>query len=321
MIRQRKNDVSMVCTKSQNSVLKTLKSNWEFLLMVLPGTLLVLVFAYLPMFGICVAFKSIDYAKGILGSPWVGLKNFEFLFGYPDAKIIFRNTLGYNFAILILGTSISVLFSLFLSQLCNKRASKVYQTIIMMPHFMSWVIVSYITFAFLSFRLGMINKSILEPFGLASIDWYAKVDIWPYLLVFLGIWKNFGYDSVVYLAAISGIDGTLYEAASIDGATRRQQMWYITIPEIASIIVIMTILAIGRILSSDFGLFYNIPMGKGLLLPVTNVINTFTYRALKVNGDIGLSSAAGFLQSVVGFILVMTTNWIVKRFDDSKALF
>lgn len=313
-----------ICTdslKKNKGVIPSIMRNWQFLLMVVPGTLLALVFSYLPMFGIVVAFKKIDYAKGILGSPWIGMNNFNFLFGYPDLKIIIRNTLGYNVIFIILGAIIPVTLAMLLSQLRNKRMSKVYQTVMMLPNFMSWVVVSYIVFAFLSFRLGIVNTLLLKGMGKAPVDWYSEVKLWPFLLVFLNIWKSFGYNTVVYLAAIAGIDGTLYEAAAIDGATRRQQMWYITLPELSNIVIIMMILAVGRIMSSDFGLFYNVPMEKGALFPVTNVISTFVYRSLKVNGDIGMSSAAGFFQSVIGFILVILTNGIVKKIDESKSLF
>lgn len=313
-----------ICTegsRKRNGVAAAIRRNWQFLLMVVPGTLLAVVFSYLPMFGIVVAFKKIDYAKGIFGSPWVGMKNFNFLFGYPDLKIILRNTLGYNIMFIILGAVIPVTLAMLLSQLRNKRMSKVYQTVMMLPNFMSWVVVSYIVFAFLSFRLGIVNTMLLKELGKAPVDWYSETKLWPFLIIFLNVWKSFGYNTVVYLAAIAGIDGALYEAAAIDGATRRQQMRYITLPELSNIVIIMMILGIGRIMTSDFGMFYNVPMEKGALFPVTNVISTFVYRSLKVNGDIGMSSAAGFFQSVIGFVLVVLTNGIVKRIDESKSLF
>ena len=297
------------------------KSNIEFLLMVLPGTLMALIFSYIPMFGICIAFKSIDYAKGIFGSPWVGLKNFRFLFQNPDVYIILRNTIGYNLIFIVVGVVVPVTIAIMLNQITNKRGAKLYQTIMILPHFISYVVVSYVVFAFFSYNLGLLNTSLLPKLGLEPINWYSKVEWWPFIIVFIYTWKGFGYGAVVYLASIAGIDASLYEAAAIDGATRRQQTWYIIIPELSNIIIIMTILAIGRIMSSDFGLFYNVPMENGKLFPATNVISTFVYRALKLNGDVGMSSAAGFLQSVVGFILVVTTNAIVKRYDESKSLF
>ncbi len=298
-----------------------LKKNWEFLLMAFPGALLVILFAYLPMFGITIAFKSIDYSKGIIMSPWVGLENFKFLFDNPDVWVILRNTVGYNIVFIILNTILPVAVAIMMSRMLNKRTVKVYQTIMMLPHFISWVVVSYIVYAFLSYSYGLINTSILPMFGLEPIQWYSEAKYWPYILVFLNVWKGLGYGSVVYIAAIAGIDPALYEAAAIDGATKWQQTRHIMIPSLMNVIVIMLILNIGKLMSADFGLFYNVPMERGELFPVTNVISTFVYRALKVNGDIGMSSAAGFLQSVVGFVLIMLSNTIVKKIDPEKSLF
>ena len=297
------------------------KKNWEFLLMVLPGTLFVLVFSYLPMIGILIAFKSIDYSKGIIMSPWVGLQNFRFLFDNPDTWIILRNTIGYNIVFLILGTVCPVAVAIMMSRMTNKRTVKVYQTMMMLPHFISWVVVSYIVYAFLSYSYGLLNTSLLPALGMEPINWYAEKQYWPFILVFLNTWKGLGYGAVVYIAAIAGIDTTLYEAAAIDGATKWQQTRYILIPELMSVIVIMLILNIGKMLNADFGLFYNVPMEHGELFPVTNVISTFVYRALKINGDVGMSSAVGFLQSVVGFVLIMLSNGIVRMIDEEKSLF
>ena len=297
------------------------KKNWEFLLMVLPGTLFVLVFSYLPMIGILIAFKSIDYSKGIIMSPWVGLQNFRFLFDNPDVWIILRNTIGYNLVFLTLGAVCPVAVAIMMSRMTNKRTVKVYQTMMMLPHFISWVVVSYIVYAFLSYSYGLLNTSLIPALGMEPINWYTEKQYWPFILVFLNTWKGLGYGAVVYIAAIAGIDTTLYEAAAIDGATKWQQTRYILIPELMSVIVIMLILNIGKMLNADFGLFYNVPMEHGELFPVTNVISTFVYRALKINGDIGMSSAVGFLQSVVGFVLIMLSNGIVRLIDEEKSLF
>ena len=307
-------------TKRKIGIRRIMELNWEFLLMALPGALLTFVFAYLPMFGLVIAFKSIDYSKGILRSPWVGFENFKFLFSSPDTFIILRNTIGYNLVFIVLGVVIPVTLSILLSRLRNKIASKIYQTIMILPHFISWVVVSYIVYAFLNYRLGLVN-GILTRIGVEPKDWYTMISAWPFIIILLNTWKTFGYNSVVYLATIAGIDQTLYEAAAIDGANKRQQTWYITLPELANVVIIMTILAIGQILSANFDLFYAVPMQKGALFPVTNVISTFVYRALKINGDVGMSSAAGFLQSVVGFLLVILTNSVVRRIDESKAMF
>ncbi len=298
----------------------TLSTNMAFLLMVLPGALLMFVFCYMPMGGLVIAFKDIDYAKGMLMSPWVGLKNFMFLFESPDLPVILRNTIGYNFVTIVLGAIIPTIFSIGFSQLRNKRLGKVYQTLIMLPYFISWIVVTYVVYSFLSYNTGVVNH-ILKALGKESVNWYSQVNLWPPLIVALGLWKSVGYSTVVYLAAITGIDSSLYEAAAIDGASRWHQIWYITLPELSSVIIIMLILAIGKILNADFSLFYNVPMESGALLPVTNVISTYVYRALMLNADVGMSSAAGFFQSVVGFVLVILTNWTVRKIDDEKAMF
>lgn len=299
---------------------KNLSTNMAFLLMALPGAVWLFVFCYMPMGGLVIAFKNIDYAKGILGSDWAGLKNFEFLFKSPDLLVILRNTLGYNIVIITVGAIIPTIFSVGFSQLRNKRGGKVYQTLIMLPYFISWIVVTYIVYSFLSYRTGLVNH-ILQAFGKEPVDWYANVGMWPFLLIFLALWKSVGYTTVVYIATIAGIDTSLYEAASIDGANKWQQIWYVTLPELSSVIIIMLILAIGKILNADFSLFYNVPMESGALLPVTNVISTYVYRALMINADIGMSSAAGFFQSVVGFVLVIGTNMIVRKIDEEKSLF
>ncbi|MEG1441514.1 MAG: ABC transporter permease subunit [Oscillospiraceae bacterium] len=306
---------------SKNRVLRYLQQNWEYLIMVLPGLLCILVFCYLPMFGLVIAFKNIDYSKGILGSDWAGLKNFEFLFNNPDVFIIIRNTLLYNLAFIVLGVVIPVTFALLLSQMNNRRTAKVYQTVMFLPYFLSWVVVSYLVFAMLNYDLGVANNTILAALGMDKVNWYQSPKYWPWILVFLAVWKATGYNSVMYLAAIVGIDSEIYEASAIDGANKFQQAMKITLPSLAPIITILTILAIGKMFNSDFGLFYNVPMRSGVLLPVTNTIDTFTYTALQQNNDIGMASAVGFLQSIIGFVLVLTTNYIVTKVDDTRALF
>ncbi|MGN0178006.1 MAG: ABC transporter permease [Monoglobaceae bacterium] len=297
------------------------KKNFEYLIMVLPGFVQIILFNYLPLFGLVIAFKSIDYRKGIFGSPWVGLKNFEFLFKNPDVFVVVRNTLLYNLAFIVLGLVIPVLFAILLSQIRNKFLPKLYQSIMFLPHFLSWVIVSYVVLALLDYNMGMINNTIIKAFGGEAVKWYQTPKYWPFILIFVHTWKIAGYNSVMYLAAITGIDESLYEAASIDGANKFQQTMKITIPAIRPMMIILTILAIGKIFNADFGLFYNVPLNSGTLLPVTNVIDTFVYNALKTTGDIGMASAAGFLQSVLGFILVFTANRIVNKIDSSNALF
>ena len=190
-----------------------------------------------------------------------------------------------------------------------------------LPYFLSWIIVSYLVFGIFDYRLGIFNNIISGVFGREAVNWYQSPRYWPTILVLLHIWKTFGYNSIIYFAAIMGIDSELYEAASIDGAGVWKQVLVITIPSIKPVIVMLAILAVGKILNADFGMFYNVPMGSGALMPVTNVLDTFVYNALKINGDIAMATAAGFFQSVVGFVLVLVTNHIVNRIDSAQALF
>lgn len=300
------------------------RNKW-LLLMVLPGTVWFFLFCYLPMPGVIIAFKDYKFdtdgfLASMIRSEWVGFKNFEYLFQTEDAWIIVRNTLLYNAVFILLGTFFSVLVAILVSEITNKKMAKMYQTGMFLPHFLSWVIVSYFVFSFLSVDKGVLNQ-LLKFFGADPVFWYSKTDYWPYILVIVNLWKGVGYGSVVYLAAIVGIDKTYFEAAMIDGASKWQQIRKITIPMITPIIVIMFILAIGGIFRADFGLFYQVPRDTGALYPVTNVIDTFVYRGLKVTGNISMSTAAGLYQSIVGFVLVIVTNLIVRKINKEQALF
>ncbi|MBZ5750960.1 ABC transporter permease [Metabacillus rhizolycopersici] len=300
--------------------------NRMWLFMVLPGTIWLLLFAYLPMFGTVIAFKNFRYDPNgffasILNSDWVGFENFKFLFTTNDAWIITRNTILYNLVFIVLGLILAVFVAIVLSELANKRLSKIYQTGMLFPHFLSWVVVSYFVFTFLSVDRGLVNN-ILVWFGVEDpISWYNEAKYWPFIIVLTSMWKGIGYGSIVYLAAIVGIDKNYYEAAMIDGANKWQQIRNITIPMITPLIVILTILNIGRIFSADFGLFYQVPRDSGTLYSVTNVIDTYVYRGLTTMGDISMSTAAGLYQSVVGFTLVMLTNYLVKKVEKEYALF
>ncbi|GGH40770.1 ABC transporter permease [Paenibacillus segetis] len=308
-----------------NAFWKKLLRNKGLLLLVLPGTVWFLIFAYLPMFGSILAFKDFrihrdGFFASVLNSEWVGFKNFEYLFTTNDAYIITRNTILYNLALIILGLVISVTFAIILSELVNKKMAKLYQTGMFLPHFLSWVIISYFAFTFLSTDKGTLNH-IISYFGGEPIMWYTEQKYWPFILIFVGIWKGVGYNSVIYLASITGIDKSYYEAAVIDGATKWKQIRYITIPLLKPLMIILTILAIGGIFRSDFGLFYQLPKDSGALYPVTNVIDTFVYRGLINMGDIGMSTAAGLYQSMVGLILILITNYIVRKIEKDHAIF
>lgn len=300
--------------------------NGAFLLMVLPGAAWFFIFAYLPMPGAILAFKQYrldqgSFFSGLINSEWVGLRNFEFLFRAHDAYIITRNTVLYNIAFIILGLILSVTMAIILFHLTQKKLAKLYQTGMFMPFFLSWIIVSYFVFSFLSVDKGVLNQ-ILTLFGVEEpIFWYSETKYWPFILIIMQLWKSIGYSSVVYLAAIAGIDKSYYEAAMIDGANKWQQIVKITLPLIKPMMIILTILAIGGIFRADFGLFYQVPRESGTLFEVTNVIDTYVYRSMKVLGDFGLAAAAGFYQSVVGFILVLLANWTVKKVNEDQALF
>ncbi|NGM83887.1 sugar ABC transporter permease [Paenibacillus sp. 7124] len=297
---------------------------WKYrslIILALPGILLMLINNYLPMFGIFLAFKDLNYTEGIWASKWVGLDNFKFLFASNDAWRIIRNTLFYNLAFLIINTVLAILLAILLNEVKNKLMSKFFQSTVILPNFISMVIVGYLVYGFLNPDLGFVNKFIMEPMGWEPVNWYATPEHWPYILTIVNTWKNVGYAAVVYLAAIIGIDQEYYEAAVIDGASRWKQMTNITIPLIAPVIIILTVLAIGRIFNADFGLFYQATMASGMLKSTTDVIDTYVYNAAIVTGDTGLASSAGLLQSVVGFILVVSVNLIVRKFSKDNALF
>lgn len=284
--------------------------------MALPALILMLLFKYLPLSGIILAFKQYNIRDGIFGSAWNGFKNFEYLFRTKDAWIITRNTILYNLTFIILDLIFAVTLAIILSELRQKRVAKVFQTIFMAPYFMSWVVVSFIAYSFLSVDNGFINRT----FG-SEFMWYSERAAWPFILIIFQIWKMIGYSTVMYLGAIVGISDDYYEAALMDGATKWQQIKYITLPSLKGMMIILSILAIGRIFYADFGLFYQLPRNSGPLFPVTNVIDTYVYRALRENGNIGMAAAANLYQSLVGFVLVVGSNFIVRKIDKDSALF
>ena len=304
---------------------RTLRENFIFLLMVLPGVAWLILFFYIPVFGNIVAFKDYHitgegFIDSVMKSKWVGFDNFKFLFSSKDAYIITRNTVLYNLGFIFLGLIVSVGIAIIFSELRSKRVVKVLQTSMLFPYFLSWVIISFFTDAFLNVDKGLVNH-ILASFGMKAINFYSELWIWPALLLFLGIWKGFGYSSVMYYATIMGIDPTYYEAATVDGASKWQRIRNITIPQLSSLITVLTILAVGNIFRADFGLFYQIPHNAGALYSVTNVIDVYVYNGLTKSGDIGMTAAAGLYQSVVGLVLVLISNIIVRRIDKNAALF
>lgn len=306
---------------SRRSTHKKNSRYWLLYLMMLPGLLYLLINNYIPMFGIIIAFKKYNYRKGIFGSSWAGLDNFKFLFSTTDAFVITRNTILYNLVFMVVGTVLGVFVAILLNEITKKFFSKLYQTVILFPQLISMVIVSYLAYGMLSTQTGFINNSILKPLGIGEISWYNEPKYWPAILLIVNIWKGLGYSAIMYLSSIVGIDKSYYEAAMLDGASKWQQVRKITLPFLVPTIVMLTILSVGRIFYSDFGLFYQVPMNSGPLYDVTSTIDTYVFRALLQQGNIGMSSAAGLYQSVVGFILVVVTNTIVSKVSPENAMY
>lgn len=304
-----------------------LRKNLALLTMVAPGAIWLLLLRYLPMGGIVLAFKNYKvyprnptFISNLIHSKWAGLDNFKFLFMTDDAIIMIRNTLLYNIVFIILGIIIPVAFAIMMNELTKKFVAKAYQTMMFFPYFLSWVVVSYFLNAFLDAQYGLLT-SAAKAAGEVPISWYTTKKYWPYILVFANLWKNVGYSTILYLASIAGIDTNQYEAAAIDGAGKWQQIWHVTIPNLRSMIAILFILNVGKIFNADFGLFWNVPMQNGALFPVTQVVDTFIYRAMMNTGNIGMSSAAGLLQNVVGLVCILGTNALVRKIDSDSALF
>lgn len=301
--------------------IKKIRKYLPLYILALPGILYLIINNYLPMGGLILAFKKYSFAKGIIDSPWNGIGNFTYLFGSKWAKIMFRNTIGYNLVFLVLGTVFAIFVAIILGEIRSKMAKQTYQTLILIPHLVSTVLIGYLVFAFLSSNNGFINKGILEPLGKEGIEWYTKAEYWPVILTIVQLWRSFGFQSIVYFATIIGFDKTYYEAAVVDGASTWQQITRITLPLLKPTVIILTIMALGRMFASDFGLFYQVPQNSGMLYTTTTTIDTFVYRTLMQDHDVGRSLAAGFLQSVLGFCVVMITNAIVRKVDSESALF
>ena len=296
------------------------RSQIQLLLMTLPAAVIILLYNYLPMLGLGIAFQNFRVDRKIWENEFVGFKNFEFLFTSQDAFRIIRNTIGLNLLFIVTVLFISVTFALMLNEIKHRGFIKCVQTVMFFPYFLSWVVASYMLYAFLNMDLGIVNN-FLGLIGQEKIMWYAQAQYWPFIMVLAFVWKNGGYYTVIYYAGLMGIDSEYYEAASIDGATKWQQIRYISLPLLKPLITVMVLLQIGKILFADFGMFLNLPMQNGALFSTTDVIDTYVFRAFRVTGQVGLASAAGFVQSIVGFLMVFTANWIVRRKDPDNALF
>lgn len=296
-------------------------SNLPLALIALPGVLYLIINNYVPMLGVFLAFKSYSLRKGVFGSDWCGLDNFKFLFQTKDAFIMTRNTLVYNLAFIVIGTVLSIAVAIMMCELGERKRVKGFQALLLLPNLLSWVVIGFIVYAFLNADSGYINNTILKLLGIDPISWYATTGPWPAIIIIVYLWKNIGYMSIVYMASISGIDKSIYEAAAIDGSTKMRQIFKITIPMLKPTIVTLVLMSVGRIMYSDFGLFYQVPQNSGALFDVTQTIDTYVYRGLMQLNDVGMSAAAGLYQSLIGFILVMLANTLVRKIDADNALF
>lgn len=310
-------------SKQRRSILPTLRSNYQLYLMALPAMVLLFLFSYLPMGGLVIAFKRYTFDGGIFGSPWADpwYKNFELLFkNNPTAFTAMRNTLVLNAMFIVVGTVFALLLALCFNEVKNKAYKKFTQSLSFLPYFISTVVVGIFVSGLLAYDTGSIN-SLLTSLGMEKINFYMEPKYWPFIMLVVNIWKGAGYSSIVYMSAISGIDGAYYEAAEIDGATRFQQIWHVTLPLLRPTVIILTIMSVGKIMNADFGLFFNVTRDIPTLYPSVDVIDTYIYRALRKVGDIGISSATGFFQSTVSFILVLICNKIANKIEAGSALF
>ncbi|MDR0642714.1 MAG: ABC transporter permease subunit [Treponema sp.] len=298
---------------------KRKKISLELTILALPCLTFLFFFNYLPLFGLLIPFKRLNFARGILGSEWVGLKNFEFFFRSQDALRVTRNTLLFNFAFIILGLVIAVTLALFLFEL-PKTQVKIYQTAMFMPYFLSWIVVSYIVYALVNPQMGLVPR-FLQTLGFSPPNFYLEAKHWIYIFPIVSLWKGVGSNTLLYYAALMSIDTNQFEAAAIDGANKFQITFRISIPFLIPLITLLSILAIGGIFYSDFGMFFFLTKNSGPLYPVTDVIDTYVYRALRVTGDVGMASAMGLYQSVVGFILVLVSNLVVRKINPESGIF
>lgn len=305
--------------RKRTGIGKIMRENGAFLLLAAPALIYFTIFHYIPMFGLVIAFKDYSYEAGILGSRWIGLTNFKFFFLSQDAWRITRNTVGYGALFIVVNAISASVVALLMNEIRNRAAIKTYQTIMLLPNFLSWVVVGFVAYILLNPALGLVNQ-VIRFFGGEGVDWYSNPVYWPFILTIAQVWKGIGMNAVMYYAALLGVDPELYNAATIDGANRLQKCWHISVPALIPLMTTLSILAVGNIFRGDFGLFYQIPRDVGALYPTTDVIDTYIYRGLRT-GDIGITSAVGFVQSVVGVFMVLVTNAIVKKIEPDNAMF
>lgn len=317
------NPVAVKKQKAKHRSKRTLKKNMALYIMLLPGIVVLIINNYIPMIGVIMPFKDYmfngNFFSSLFTSKFVGFQNFQFLM-LPDAFAATRNTLLYNILFIALDVIVPVALAIAMSEMLNKSWGKVYQSLMFLPYFISWIAVSYIVYAFFC-NLGFFDMTLFKLLGIKSVDFYTIPSRWPVILTFFHLWKYTGYNLIVYIASLAGISGEYYEAAALDGASKWQQVKYITLPMLKTTMIILTLLAVGRIFNGDFDLFYNVPKNVPNLYPTTDILDTYVYRLLMNIGDVGMAAAAGFYQAIVGCIVVLCANLAVRRVDSESALF
>ena len=306
--------------KKGSPLLRDLRENRTKWLMLVPAAVVVILMCYIPMSGIVLAFKAYNYHDGIFGSPWVGLENFRYFFQSGKAWTTTRNTVLYNIAFLCVNTFLQIVCAVLLSELAGKYFKRITQSVMFLPYFISWVVVGAFIYNMFNFEFGAVN-SFLRSVGLAPVDVYSNKNAWPVILIVVSAFKNVGYGTVMYLASIVNIDGQLFEAADLDGATMWQKIWHITLPCIRPTIAILFLMAIGTIMKGDFQMFWQVPGNNPMVLEVTDVIDTYVTRSLLDLQEFGMTSAAGLYQSGLSFVLVLLANYTVKKVEPDYALF
>lgn len=321
-MKKQKSNRKGSCQKKQG-FLYEIKKHRGLYLMTIPGLLAFLILNYIPMFGVVIAFQDYNPMKGILGSEFNGFKNFEFFFQSQSAVTVTRNTIMYNVLFIVLGIGLGLIVAIMINELRQKKLGSLYKSILFLPYLISWVVAAYLLSAFLSTDRGIVNH-VLQFFGKEPVQWYSSPIYWYFILPLAYLWKNVGYFSVIFFAGITGISRDYYEAAEMDGASKFRQMTHITIPCLMPIVITLVILQFGKIFFAafgDWGLFYNLPMQSGVLFPATDVIDTYIYNSLRKMNDFGMSTAVGLYQSLVGCVLVIASNFIVRKYDKDSAIF
>jgi putative aldouronate transport system permease protein len=306
------------------------KSNWRrdaaYMLMLLPGVIVLIINNYIPMIGVVIPFKNYiyDVKKGFFASmftsEFVGWQNFRFLFTSPDGWTATLNTVLYNIAFMALDLIIPIALAICMSEMWNQKRANSYQTLMFLPYFISWVAVSYVAYAFFC-NAGFIDQNILPLFGAPNVDFYTEPKYWPWIIIFFHLWHYSGYNMIIFIASIAGISSEYYEAAALDGASKWQQIRYVTLPMLKTTAVILTLLAVGRIFNGDFDLFYNVPKNVAQLYPTTSILDTFVYNELMNLADVGMSAAAGLYQAVIGCVVVFACNAVIRKVDPDSSLF